>query len=413
MHASPLKCAAAGVLLLLAAAIAPAQSIAKDAHWVAAWAAAMDSPGPALPAQTLRQIVRPSIAGSSVRIRLSNLFGTAPLTLGAVHLARRADGSAIQPASDHVVTFGGKPVVTLAKGDAVLSDPVALPVAAFEELAISVYLPHGAATSTIHSVGNQTVYIVPARDMTAAAALPAGDTDDSRYFLSDVEVAAGADARVIVALGDSITDGVGSTEERNARWPDALAARLQADPKLAAIAVVNAGVAGNRILNDADKPYRGPSTLNRFDRDALDKPGIRWIVLLQGGNDISAGEVLTSAKAKVSAEQIIQGMKTLIERAHAKGVKVIGATLLPKGGTTFPKAPSPAAEAKRQAVNAWIRGGGAFDAVVDFERVMRDPAQPDRLLPAYDSGDHLHPNDDGYRAMAAAIDLGFLKREQR
>lgn len=411
MHPSLLKHAAAGLLLFLAAAMASAQSTPNapnDAHWVAAWAAAMDSPGPALPAQTLRQIVRPSIGGGSVRIRLSNLFGTAPLTFGAVRVAKRADGSTIQPASDRAVTFGGKPMVTIARGETALSDPVTLPVAAFEELAVSLYLPEGAVTSTIHSVGNQTVYIVPARDMTAAATLPAGDTDDSRYFLSDVDIVAGAEARVIVAIGDSITDGVGSTEERNARWPDALAARLQADPKLAWIAVVNAGVAGNRILNDADKPYRGPSTLNRFDRDALDKPGVRWIILLQGGNDISAGEVLTSSKAKVSAEQIIDGMKTLIDRAHAKGVKIIGATLLPKGGTTFPKAPSPAAEAKRQAVNAWIRSGGAFDAVVDFERVMRDPSRPDRLLPAYDSGDHLHPNDDGYRAMAAAIDLSFL-----
>jgi lysophospholipase L1-like esterase len=258
-------------------------------------------------------------------------------------------------------------------------------------------------------VGNQTVFFATG-DATMAPEFPAseGEPDDSRYFLTDVEVAADPAARAIVILGDSVTDGVGSTENRNARWPDALAERLQADPALADIAVVNSGIAGNRIVNDGAAPYRGPSSLSRFDRDVLGKPGVRWVLLLQGSNDVSAGDVLKTPNEKVSAEQIIDGMKTLIARARAKGIKIWGGTLLPKGGAAFPAPPSEEARIKRQAVGKWIRTSGAFDAVVDFEKVVRDPANPDRLLPAYDSGDHLHPNDAGYRAMAAALDLSLF-----
>jgi lysophospholipase L1-like esterase len=227
--------------------------------------------------------------------------------------------------------------------------------------------------------------------------------------LTDVEVAASADARAIAVVGDSITDGVGSTENHNARWPDALAARLQADPALASIAVANSGISGNRILNDGAEPYVGPSVLSRFDRDALNKPGVRWVLLLSGGNDISAARVLATPKDQVSAQQIIDGLKTLIERAHQKGVKIWGATLTPKAGSKFYYAEG---ETKRQAINAWIRTARAFDAVVDFDQVTRDPDHPDRLLPAFDSGDHVHPNDAGYKAMGAAIDLRLLTRKK-
>nr|WP_225562494.1 SGNH/GDSL hydrolase family protein [Pseudoxanthomonas sp. PXM04] len=272
-------------------------------------------------------------------------------------------------------------------------------------LAISLYLPQGAAAPTVHQVGNQTVYLARG-DLTSRSRFePEGEPDDTRYLLTDLEVAAPAGARAFVVLGDSITDGVGSSENANARWPDRLAQRLQRDPALASIAVVNAGIAGNRILNDGVAPYRGPSSLSRLQRDVLDKPGVRWMLLLQGGNDISASDRLEAPDQKVSATQIIEGMQQIITRARARGIKVWGATLLPRGGTTFPAPPSAEALAKREAVNAWIRESGAFDVVVDFDRVMRDPAQPDRLLPAYDSGDHLHPNDAGYQAMADAIDL--------
>lgn len=375
-------------------------------HWVATWGAAPVAAGPALKAQTVRQVVRTSLGGAGVRIHLSNLFGTTAVTIGPVRLARHADGPAIVPGTDRAVAFGGAAVATIPAGGEVTSDAVSLPVSALEELVVSLYLPHGAPTPTVHQVGNQTVFLASGDVTSAAGFAPEGEEDDTRYFLAGLDVAAAADSCAIAALGDSITDGVGSTENRNARWTDRLAERLQADPALAHIAVVNAGIAGNRILNDAVAPYRGPSSLSRMDRDVLDRPGLGWMFLLQGGNDISASDVLKKVPGQnASAQQIIEGMKTLIARAHARGIKVIGATLLPRGGTEFPAPPTPAANAKRDAVNAWIRDSGAFDAVVDWDKIMGDPSRPDHLSPAYDSGDHLHPNDAGYRAMAAAIDL--------
>jgi lysophospholipase L1-like esterase len=253
-------------------------------------------------------------------------------------------------------------------------------------------------------VALQTAFITQG-DRAAEAVWSNADTDTSRFFLTDVEVEAERPARTVVIVGDSITDGVGSTRDANRTWPDALAERLQADPALASIAVVNAGIAGNRILNDGVEPFIGPSSLSRFDRDALDKPGVRWVILLQGSNDISASEMLTTAQDRVTAPQIIAGMQTLIARAHARGIRIWGATMLPRGGVQKPFVTTAAGTAARAMVNDWIRTSGAFDAVIDFERAMRDPERPDRLLPAFDSGDHLHPNNAGYRAMAAAVDL--------
>jgi lysophospholipase L1-like esterase len=329
------------------------------------------------------------------------------VTIGPVRIAKHAGESAIRPGSDRALTFGGKPVVSIGKGADVLSDPVPLSVTALEQLAISLYVVDGMA-STWHGVGMQTAYIANG-DVTAATRMAGSETDTSRYFLTDVEVTAGADSRTIVVIGDSITDGVGSTEDANRRWPDALADRIRADPALAALSVINSGIAGNRLLNDASRPFVGPSLLSRFERDALAKPGVSWIILLSGSNDISAADMLDDPKEKVSAQQIIDGMMQLIERAHARGIKVYGATLLPKAGVQKPFIHTAAAQARRNEVNAWIRGSGAFDAVVDFERLMRDPARPDHLAPAYDSGDHLHPNDAGFKAMADAIDLRFFR----
>lgn len=380
-----------------------------DAAWIGAWSASPSSPGPSYEGRSIRQIVRAGIGGSQVRLRFSNLFGTEPLRIGPVRVAKHAGGSSIASGSAVQATFGGKPDVVVGKGESVLSDPVAMPVAVFESLAVSLYVPAGKGPSTVHDLAIQTAYIAPG-EITAAEKFPDAEADTSRFFLTDVEVMAGPKSRSLVAIGDSITDGVGSTLDANARWPDALAARLQADPKLASIAVLNAGIAGNRILNDAADPYLGPKILSRFDRDAIDKPGVRWVVLLSGSNDISAAERLKTPEANVSAEQIIEGMKTLVARAHAKGVKVVGATLVPKGSPDEPLTPT--AKAKRQTLNAWIRDGGAFDAVVDFERALRDPAHPDYMLPAYDSGDHVHPNDAGYKTMAAAFDLGLFARDE-
>jgi lysophospholipase L1-like esterase len=397
--------ARAALALFIGALLGATPARSAD-RWVAAWAAVPDQAGPPVDSVTLRQVVRPSIGGSRLRIRFSNRYGEAPVTIGPVHVAKAGAGSEIREGTGRTVTFGGKSTLTLAGGAEALSDPIPLPVAALEDLAVSLYLPTGANRPTLHGVAMQTAFIA-AGDATSAAMFPTAKTDDSRYFLTDVEVEARAEARALIVVGDSITDGVRSTMDANRRWPDALALRLQADPALASIAVVNAGIAGNRLLNDASAPFVGPSTLSRFDRDALDKPGARWVLLLQGGNDISAANVLSTSKDQVSAQQVIDGMKALIVRAHARGLKIWGGTLLPnegvKGGFW-----SAAGEEKRLAVNGWIRTSGAFDAVVDFDHATRDPGQPARLLPAFDSGDHLHPNDAGYAAMAAAVDLGLL-----
>jgi lysophospholipase L1-like esterase len=409
MKSSTFKHVAVGVWLCSLAALTPAWSttrvpLAGNMYWTDAWTASPDSAGPPLGKVTLRQIIRTSIGGSSVRIRLSNLFGTAPVTIGPVHLAEHASGSAIKPGTDHAVTFGGKPHATIAKGGEVLSDPIALSVAPLEDLAVSMYLPTRTGSSTFHGVGNDTAFITLTGDATAATRFPAGEVTSSRIFLTDVEVATGNEAQTIAAIGDSITDGVGSTQDKNSRWPDALAARIQADPALASIGVVDAGIAGNRILHDGATPFVGPSALARIDRDALNKPGVHWLLVMEGINDIAGADMLATPREAVSTQQIIDGMKTLIGRAHKKGIKIYGVTLTPYGGVEWPFH-SAAGEAKRQVVNAWIRHAGAFDAVIDFDQVVRDPAHTDCLLAAFDSGDHLHPNDAGYKAMAASIDL--------
>lgn len=381
-----------------------AASSKGDAHWVGAWAAASDSPGAVLSAQTVRQVVRTSVDGSQVRVRLSNLFGSAPVTIGPVHVALRAEGSSTVPGSDRPLLFHGKPTVTIAKGETVLSDAVALEVKPLQELAVSLYVPAGAAVqATIHNAGLATAYLTESGDATSATHFPGDEVSGNRFFLTDVEVAGPASRRAIVAFGDSITDGVGATQDTYQRWPDHLAARLQADPKLASIAVVNSGIGGNRVLND----NFGPSAQARFDRDALDKAGAHWIILLEGINDIGGSGPYAADKDRVSAEQIIGGMKALIARAHAKGFKIYGGTLTPFKGAGWPYHSS-ANEAKRQAVNKWIRESNAFDGVVDFDKAVRDPAHPERMLPAYDSGDHLHPSGAGFQAMANAIDLSFF-----
>jgi lysophospholipase L1-like esterase len=396
---------AGSVCAIIASAMA---ATGTDHHaWVDTWAAAPDSPGPALNAQTVRQIVRISVGGSEVRLRLSNLFGNAPITLGPVHVALHATGADTVPGSDHPLLFNGKPTVTIAKGESVLSDPVNMDVKPLQELAVSLYAP--AITeyqaSTIHSAGLATAYVTENGDATASVQFPRGEVSGNRFFLTDVEVSGPSAKHTLVAFGDSITDGFGSTANANQRWPDDLASRLQANAKLSSIAVANAGIGGNRILHD----NFGPSALVRFDRDALDKPNVRWIVLLEGINDIGGSGYAWDAKDKISTQQLIDGMKTLIARAHAKHVKIYGTTLTPFGGSGWPYH-SAAGEKTREALNAWIRSSGAFDGVVDFDKAIRDPSAPEKMLPAYDSGDHLHPNSAGYTAMANSIDLNLFSK---
>ena len=405
MHRQFLQFVLAGALCALLAPTGSLAAPAKNSHWTAAWSAAMDSPGPRLSDQTVRQIARVSIGGSAVRVRLSNLYGDGPVTLGPVHVALRTEGSSTVKGSDRELRFGGKSSVTIPKGGSALSDTVALEVKPLQELAISLYVPAGAAPgpSTLHNAGLATAYLTEQGDATASTDFPGTQVNGSRFFLSDIEVASPTERHVLVAFGDSITDGVGANQNTYQRWPDYFADRLRADPALTAVAVANSGIGGNRVLNDSF----GPGAQARFDRDALDKPGVRWIVLLEGINDIGGSGQPAAPKDNVSAEQIIEGMKALIARAHAKGVKIYGATLTPFGGAGWPYHSS-RNEQKRQAVNTWIRNGGAFDGVADFEKAIQDPAHPDRMLPAYDSGDHLHPNGAGYEAMAKAVDLKWL-----
>jgi lysophospholipase L1-like esterase len=393
--------------LLLSSTLASAAA-APDEGWRTAFASAPDSDGPALPAQTLRQVVRTSAGGTRVRIRLSNQFGTAPLTIGAARLGLSAGGSRVAPGSDRTLSFGGRPTVTIAPGAGALSDPVDLAVGARQPLAVSLYLPGKVEVSTIHGAALQTAYLNAPGDATTAADFPSAATDDSRYFLSDVEVMGPDQGRTLAIVGDSIADGIGAGNDRDARWPNALAARLQGDPALASIGVANGGIAGNRLLHDGAAPFVGPSALARFERDALDKPGVRWILVHEGVNDIAATQMLAAPAQHVSAEQIEAGLRTLADRAHARGVRIWAGTLMPLAGTK--RFYSAAAERQRQAVNAWIRTAGVFDAVVDFDAALRDPLEPARLNPAYDSGDHLHPNEAGYRLMAQQVDLRLLNR---
>ena len=342
---------------------------------------------------TIRQIVHTSVGGDQVRIRISNEYGDRPITIASAHIARRVSGSTIDPTTDKVLTFGGKPSVIVRTGASVVSDAVPFTVPALGDLAISIFLPDSARTSTRHALAVQTTYVSRTGDQTAATTFTADTTMRSWLFLSGVEVHNPRVTGTIVAIGNSITDGLGATADSNRRWPDVLARRLLSSQEPMK-AVINAGISGNRILTFG----AGPSLVARFDRDVLMQPGVSHVIILEGINDISRDSVDV-----VSAEDLIFGLKQLIERAHERGVMMYGATILP-----FERH-SPARQAKRQAVNTWIRTGGAFDGVVDLDSVTRDPSQPNRLLPLYDSGDGLHPSDAGYKAMGEAISLSLFR----
>jgi len=404
----------AGLGLATALALPPPFVHAQDwsaERWVGTWGAGPG--GPPLPAntqtftdQTVRLVVHTSIGGTRVRIRLSNEMGTTPLRIGAAHIALRASGADIVAGTDRPLTFGGNASVTLPPGAPALSDPVDLNVPALSDLAVSLYLPGTVGATTIHGTASQTNYVSLPGDFTGAASLPTQRTILSWPFLTEVDVTGNAAA--IVALGDSITDGTRSTPDTNNRWPDWLARRLQTvrDPAGGLnnrLGVVNRGISGNRLLsNPAEGSLAGRSIQERFDRDVLATAGVRYMTLMIGINDIGN----SSAANPVSANDLIAGYRQVIARAHAKGIAVYGATLTPFEGAGYYSAEK---EVVRQAVNAWIRSGDEFDGVIDFDRVTRDPSHPGRFLPAYDSGDHLHPNDLGYQAMGNAVPLELFR----
>lgn len=412
--------AALAVAAFLAPATVASQSPAHVAaaaagrHWVATWGASPQGPrASGTPSanvvhdRTIRQVVRVSMGGDTVRVRLSNEFGSAPLVIGSVHLALSAGAARIVPGTDRALTFAGDTAVTIPAGAPALSDRTVLDLGSLADVAISLYLPDSTAASTYHGVASATTYLSPPGNHTGAETMPVDTVAHSWYFLSGISVRAPRHAAAIVAFGNSITDGDHSTVDGNARWPDVLARHLQAAHALDHIAVVDEGISGNRVLHDET----GQNALARFDRDVGAQPGARYVIVLEGINDIGWSEMEEYREQEVSAAAIIAGYKQLIARAHEAGLVIYGATLTPYGGSFYYSA---AGEAKREAINEWIRTSGAFDAVIDFDQVTRDPAHPLRFLPQYDSGDHLHPGDAGYQAMGEAIELGLfgVRREQ-
>lgn len=362
------------------------------------------NPGQPSPAKsTYRDIVHISAGGAAVRVELTNEFGARPLTIAASHIALSAGGGTIQAGSDHALTFNGRASVTIPSGAFAVSDPVEMNLTALADVAVSVYLPDQPINDTsCHDDGESMNYIA-AGDATASVSLTDARTIKSWCFVKGIEVQTGSDkAAAIVTFGDSITDGARSTMDANARWPDVLAARLQADKKTAHLSVLNEGIGGNRLLHDR----WGPNALSRFDRDVIAQSGVKYLIVLEGINDIGAIANPRDPADVITTQDLIFSLTQMIARAHAHGIKVFGATLTPyKGAGYF----SDAGEKIRQDVNEWIRTSGAFDGVIDFDQATRDAANPTIFSATADSGDHLHPGDAGYKAMGAAIDLGLFR----
>jgi lysophospholipase L1-like esterase len=383
-------------------------------HWVGTWASSQQIPEPtnALPPYklrdaTLRQIVHLSVGGARLRVHLSNAFGTAPLRIDSVHIARPVSPSndQIDVTTDKALTFGGSSDVVIPAGAEYISDPVDYPVSGLSNLAISFHLDEAPAQQTGHPGSRVTSYVVHG-NLVSAVTLPNAARIDHWYQIAGVDVTTPAVAVSIVALGDSITDGHASTTNGNDRWTDVLAERLQGAAATNQIGVLNAGIGGNHLLVNG----LGPNALARFNRDVLVQTGVRYVIVLEGVNDLggltSLGEVPTSEHVALIA-YILAAYQQMIVRAHAHGIEIIGATITPYAGSDYYH-PTVRDEQDRNAINAWIRAPGHFDAVIDFDKVIRDPSHPDRLLPSYDSGDHLHPSPAGYRAMANAVPLSLF-----
>jgi lysophospholipase L1-like esterase len=410
-------------LLLFLPQLAEAQRNA----WIATWAASPEwaDPNPKNPLlniedQTVRERVRVSVGGAEIRIRLSNEYGSTPLVVGSAAVAAPYDPASVKLSSLQTLTFGGHTSVTIPGGAAVLSDRVAFLVTPGAEISISLYFPKRVATPTLHELALKSAVISKHGDHTHAEKIEAGTVSRSSILISAVLVPAQPSQRLVVAFGDSVTDGDQSTVDADHNWTGDLIRRLGATPEGSKLAIVNAGIAGNRLLSDGPGIGTGfgagfgISGLARFDRDALGQVGVTHVVLLEGLNDIGfpgakLGErYLADPEDVRTAENLIDGYRQLISRAHAHGVKLIGGTINPFEGVDLPGYYSESKEAIRQAVNKWIRTSGSFDGVIDFDAVLGDPDHPSRLLPRFASRDHLHPNDVGYQAMADAINLSLF-----
>jgi lysophospholipase L1-like esterase len=386
--------------------------------WIATWGA---SPAPQLRTaaevkaahfdfenQTLREIVHTSVSGETIRLKLSNAYGTESLILDSVHIALQDQGSSIATDTDHAVTFNGSPKVTIPADALILSDPLSFKLPADTNVVISIHVRGKARAAGIHYSSSQTAYL-GGGDQTSFVHFQSDVSFTSWVYLTGLEVISSSDAATLVAFGDSITDGSRSTVDKNQRWPNILAKRLLQRGG-SQIGVVDAGIGGNRILHD---PYVrvafGVNALARFERDVLSEPNVKYVIVLEGINDLGHPGQGAPLAETVSVDELIGAYKQMIARAHDRGIKIFGATLTPFAVTTIPGYYSPEKEIKRHAINVWIRTSHAFDGVVDFDKALQDPANSDHVLSVYDSGDHLHPGDKGYEAMGNAIDLALFK----
>ncbi|HWR14931.1 MAG TPA: GDSL-type esterase/lipase family protein [Terriglobales bacterium] len=350
--------------------------------------------------ETVRMLARTTVGGRRVRVELSNMLNAEPLQVGAAHIAIHKGGGEIVQGTDRMLTFGGSKSFTIPPGVLVVSDPVDLDLPALSEFAVSLYLPHDTGAPTNHMLGLHTAYIAKG-DVTGSVSMPNASTMFAYVWLSGVDVVAPPDAYTVVALGDSITDGYGTTRDADRAWPFLLAKRLSANKRTRNIAVVNQGISGNQVLRDG----AGLSALARIDRDVLSRPGVKWVILLEGINDINLWGRSDGPEA-LTAEQLIWGYRQIIDRCHLHNIKVIGATIMPQEGVpTYTER----GEQVRQAVNQWIREKGNFDAVVDFDAITKDPKRPVRLKEEFNPGDHIHPNDAGNQAMADAFNLDWFR----
>ena len=368
------------------AAIAPA--------WTGTWGASPQSSGATFSGQTLRQIVHTSIGGTASRVQFSNAFGNQPVTIRDVHIAQRSSGSSITASSDRTVTFGGQTSITIAAGALAISDSIAFPVQALSDVTISCYLPQSTGPATSHQQGTQTNYIA-AGDVSGNATLNGPQTTGSYFFLTNLDVQNSASFGAVVTLGASITDGVASSQDSNRRWPNDLATRLVNSGRT--VGVINQGISGNDLLSDG----AGQSALNRFNRDVIAQPGVGWVIFSDDPiNDLG------SSNNRPSGAQLIAGLQQLISRAHQAGIKFLCSTLTPFEGAGYWTS---AGETGREQVNAFIRSAGSgCDGIVDQDTATHDPAHPTKYLPAYDAGDHLHPNEAGLQAIANAVDLNLF-----